>query len=130
MAADALVSKAEPLAGLVRGDDVVHFVADVMDAAVRIALQELGDGRIRAERLEQLDLGVGQRDEHRGHAVGRLRHGGGYLRPERVAIDFAGLGDVAHRDGHMIEPSDHVFLACFSCGLAAAHSIAGLEDGR
>src|SRR6185369_17165380 len=41
-----------------RGADVVDFVTDVMDAAVGIALEELRDGRILAERLQQLDFGV------------------------------------------------------------------------
>ncbi len=40
--------------------NIVDLVADVMDAAVRIAFEEFGDRRVLAERLEQLDLGVRQ----------------------------------------------------------------------
>src|SRR5262245_14122767 len=43
--------------------DVVDLVAQMVDAAVRIALEEFRDRRFRSERLEQLDLGVRQRDE-------------------------------------------------------------------
>ena len=64
-------------------------------------------GDIRPERFQELDLGVGQRDEHGGHAVRRLRHHGGNLGAERLAIDLGGLGDVAHRDGDVVEASDH-----------------------
>src|SRR5262249_17410307 len=51
----------EPVA---RRQDVIDLVAQMVDAAVRVALEESRDRRILAERLEQLDLGVGQRDEH------------------------------------------------------------------
>src|SRR5262245_25442766 len=44
------------------GADVVDLVADMVDPAVRIALEELRDRRGLSERLEELDLGVGQRD--------------------------------------------------------------------
>jgi len=78
-----------------------------MDATVGITLEELGDRRIVVQRLQQFDLGVGQRDEHRGDAVGGQRHLLGNLRPQRVAIDFRRLDDVAHRDGDVIETTDH-----------------------
>src|SRR5262245_58358036 len=45
-----------------RGDDVVDLVADVMDAAVAVLLQELGDRRVVAQRLQEFDLGVRQVD--------------------------------------------------------------------
>src|SRR3954466_16165047 len=45
------------------GGDVVDLVADVVDAALRAALEEARDRRALAEGLEELDLGVRQRDE-------------------------------------------------------------------
>src|SRR5262245_3963890 len=86
-----------------------------MDAAVRVALQELGDRRALPERLQELDLGVGQRDEHRGDAVVGLRHRGRHLGAERRAIDVGGLADIAHRDGDVIETSDHLLLTMRLC---------------
>ena len=67
-------------------------------------------GEFFAERLEQLDLGVRQGDEHRGHAMLGQRHGGGYLGAERIAIEGSRLGDIAHGDRDVIEPSDHECL--------------------
>ena len=87
--------------------DIVDLVADVVDAAVRIALQELGDRLVCAERLQQLDLGVRQRNEHRVHAMGRLRHHGRDGGAERLAIDIRCLGDVADRNGDVVQSSDH-----------------------
>src|SRR5262245_1232251 len=75
------------------GDDVVDLVADVVDSTVRISLEELRDRRRLSERLEELDLGVGQHDEDRRHAVLGLRHRVRNLRTERLAIDIGGLGD-------------------------------------
>jgi hypothetical protein len=53
-------------------NDVVHLVAHVMNAASRALLKESGNWRPFAERLQQLDLGVGQFDENHRHAVVRL----------------------------------------------------------
>ncbi len=58
-----------------RGDDVSNLVADVVDAAIRVPLQEFRDGGVRAERLQQLDFGVRQGDEYGGNPVLRLLHG-------------------------------------------------------
>ncbi len=95
------------LQGIAGGADVGHLVADVVDAAVGIAFEEFGDRRALAERLQQFDLGVGQRDEHGGDAVVGLLHLGRDFRAQRVAIDLRRLGDVAHRDGDVIETTDH-----------------------
>ena len=51
------------------GQDVVDLVADVMDAARRVLVEEALDRRGLAEHAQQLDLGVRQLDEHRLHAV-------------------------------------------------------------
>ena len=42
-----------------RGDDLRHLVADVMDAAVRIALDKFRYRLVVAERLDEFDIGVG-----------------------------------------------------------------------
>src|SRR5438128_379933 len=47
------------------GADVRHFVADMVDAAVGILLQKFRNWRTLAQRLQQLDLRIGQRDEYR-----------------------------------------------------------------
>ena len=57
-----------------------------------IALEEARDRRLRAQRLQQLDLGVGQRHEHDGDAVRGLRHGLGDLGTQRGAILGRGGG--------------------------------------
>ena len=49
----------------------LDLVADVVNAAGRVALQERRDRRALAQRLEQLDLGVGQVHEHHRDAVRR-----------------------------------------------------------
>jgi hypothetical protein len=84
-----------------------HLVAEMVQAAVRVPLKELGDRRAVAERLKKLDLGVGQGDEDRGYAVVRLRHRCRNVRAEHIAIDGGGLTDIGHRDRYVIEPADH-----------------------
>src|SRR6266487_3474838 len=95
------------LEALARGQDVVDLVAQMVDTAVGIAFQEFLDRRGFAQRLEELDLGVGQADEHRGDAVLGLRDHLGYAGAQRVPIDFRGLRDIADRNGDVVEPSDH-----------------------
>src|SRR6476659_5508662 len=93
-----------------RGQDVGHLVAHMMDAAVRVLLQELGDRAICAERLQELDLGVGQIDENDRDAVLGLRRRSGYFSAQSIAIDGGGGGEILHRDGDVIEASDHGLL--------------------
>ena len=92
---------------IARGDDVGHLIADVMDAAVGIALEKLRDRGRLAERLDEFDLGVGQRHEHGDDAVLGQRHGRRNLGAERRAIDFGGLLGVLDRNRDMIEPAQH-----------------------
>src|SRR6266850_5820193 len=90
-----------------RRDDVGHVIADVMDAAVGVALDEFGDRRSLAERLDELDLGVGQRHEHGDDAMLRQRHRAGDFSAERAAMDFCGLFRILDRDRNVIEPAQH-----------------------
>jgi len=80
-------------------------LADVMDAAVGKLRSgtNLAIGEGLAERLDELDLGVGQRHEHRDHAVLRQRHCGRDFGAERTAIDPGRLLGVLDRDRDMIE---------------------------
>jgi hypothetical protein len=63
-----------------------------------------------AQRIKQFDLGVGQRDENDGNAVVRLV----LRRADSGAQGVAVKGDrgieVGHRDGHMVQASDHPCL--------------------
>jgi hypothetical protein len=60
--------------------NIRDFVAEMVDAAVRIALQEGGDGRACTEDAEELDLGVRKVDKNRANPMFRLlffrRYGG------------------------------------------------------
>src|SRR5262245_4351190 len=101
---DACPSPFQPVAG---GDDVVDFIADVMDTAVCIALEKFGDRGVLSERFQQLDLGVGQFYKHGGDSVRGLRHSGRDLRRKCIPIDARRGVDVTHRDGHVVQPSNH-----------------------
>src|SRR5215470_3020445 len=52
-----------PRQPVARGADVGDLIADMVDPAAGIAGEESGDRRCLAERMDQLDLGVGQIDE-------------------------------------------------------------------
>src|SRR5258706_14988952 len=54
--------------------DIVDLIADVVNAAVGVPLQKLCDGRIGAQRFEQFDLRIWQRDENCGNAMIGLRN--------------------------------------------------------
>src|SRR5229473_729532 len=95
------------LEALARGEDVVDLVAQMVDAAVGIALQEFFERRSGSQRFEQLDLGIGQADEDRRDAVLGLRNHFGHAGAQDVPIDFGGLGDIAYCNGHVVEASDH-----------------------
>src|SRR3972149_639188 len=62
-------ARALPPQPVARFPDVGDLVAEMMNPAIGIALEKAGDGGALAEHAEQLDLGVGQLDEHRGHAM-------------------------------------------------------------
>src|SRR5689334_7891071 len=61
----AIPQDPRPLPGqpVARGADVGDLVADMVDAAAGIAGEESGDRRRLAERMDELDLGIGQLDE-------------------------------------------------------------------
>src|SRR4051812_12487047 len=57
-----------------RRENVGHIVADMMDAAVGIALEEFCDRRGLPKRLDKFYLGIRQRHEHGEDTVLRQRH--------------------------------------------------------
>ena len=64
-------------------------------------------GEALAERAQQLDLGVGQLDEHRPDAVLDLVDGGRDAGAEHVPVGFCCGLQVGDGDGHVVEPADH-----------------------
>ena len=83
-------ARAGRLEAIARGDDVVDLVADMVHAAGGVAREELRDRRGRAQRMQQLDLGVRQGDEDSGDAVLGQIDGLRHLGAERAAISGAG----------------------------------------
>ena len=88
--------------------NIGDLIAQMMDAARWVALKEGCDRRLVPQRLQQLDLGIRQRDEHYGHAVIGLRQRIGDLRSERRSILGDGGRKVRHGNSDVIEASDHV----------------------
>ena len=48
---------------------MTHLVTEMVHAAVRVALEEFRDRRVRAQGVQQFNLGVGQLDEYDRHAM-------------------------------------------------------------
>ena len=78
-----------------------------MHAAVRIPLQEFGDRGIRAQRMQQFDLRVGQFDEHDRHAVVGLGLRDGNACAQPLAIGPGGRFEIRDGDGDVVQFSDH-----------------------
>ena len=83
----------------------------VLLAACALAASPVFASRI-TERLDELDLGVRQRHEHRDHAMLGQRHCSRNV-GATVAIDPRGLHRIGNCDRHVIEPSDHV-VHCYT----------------
>ena len=64
-------------------------------------------GEAVPQRMQQLDLGVGEVHEHHGHAVVRLVLRVADGRAERFAVLRRGGGEVRHGDGDVVEAADH-----------------------
>ena len=100
------------------GDDVLDLVAEMVHAAVRIALEKLGDRRVRAKRMQEFDFRIGQFDEDDRHAMVGLRLRSGDARAERFAIDARRFFEVGDGDGDVVELADHR-LPEITCGRGA-----------
>jgi hypothetical protein len=64
-------------------------------------------GLALAQGIEQFDLGVGQFDEDDGDTVVGFVLRRADLGAQRVAVLRRGGVEIRHRDGHMVQPSDH-----------------------
>src|SRR5215510_15103964 len=100
----AHAGRAEAALGL---RDVVDAETEVVDAALRIALEELGYGRIRARRLDQLDLSGAKLDIGEAHALLGVDHAWPYRKPVLVVELPRGCLDVGHDDGDVVQAGDH-----------------------
>ena len=94
----------KPVAG---GGDVGDLVAEVVDAARRVLGEEGGDRRGLSQRVQQLDLGVGELDEDDGDPVVGLVLRRADAGAEGVAVLRRRGGEVGHGDGDVVEAADH-----------------------
>ncbi len=92
---------------IARGADILHLVADVVDAARRVARQKARYRRLLSQRLEQLDFRVGQRHEYGRHPVFGQIDGLRRLGAERIPVKRRRRPQIGHGDGHVVESSDH-----------------------
>src|SRR5690606_22245637 len=81
------------------------------DAAAGVFRQEIGDGGIVAQGVQQFDLGIGQLDEDRDDAMGRLIHRVGNLGPQGFPVKLRCRRQVRNGDGHMVQASNHVLMS-------------------
>src|SRR5688572_27171332 len=87
--------------------DVGHFEADMVLAAHWIALEEFDDRRVRAERLDQLDLRIGRVDEAHANALrGQVERLAVRLGSEHRAVEIEALLDRRRRDSDMVESAE------------------------
>src|SRR5262245_29462996 len=96
--------RAEAALGL---GNVIDTETEVMDAALRIALEKLGHGRIRPRRLDQLDLAGAELDIGEAHALLGVRHARADLEPVLVVELPRGRLDVGYDDGDVVQAGDH-----------------------
>src|SRR5208283_153831 len=98
-----------------RGDDVLDLIAEMMNAARRILLDEARDRGLVAIGFEELDLRVRQLDEDDLDPVLRddlrLRD----LRAERAGVSLHSFFEIRDGDGDVIETSDHFFWGSVTC---------------
>src|SRR6056297_75881 len=97
-------ARLEPVA---RGKDILDLVADMVDTARGVLFQKAPDRAVRAQRIKQLDLGVGQLDEHHRHTVIGLVLRRADMGTQRIAVLGARGLEIGHGDGDMVETSDH-----------------------
>ena len=100
---------------IARRDDVFDLVTDMVNAAGRVLLQEPFDGLILAQRIEKLDLGVGQFDEHHRYTVVGLVLRRANLGAQRITILCRSGLKVGHGNRNMVQSADHVLGLLFQC---------------
>src|SRR5580698_452872 len=89
------------------GDDILNLIAEVMYAAVRIAIEKLGDRRVRAQRMQEFDFRIGQFDEDDRHPMIGLWLRGRDAGAQRFAINQRRLLEIRDGDGDMVELAHH-----------------------
>src|SRR5438874_6605309 len=87
--------------------DIRDLIADVVNAAVRTAFEEVLDRGSISKRRDQFDFRIRERYEYCGHAMRRLWHRLRYVGTQRIAIHTRGCREITHRDRDMIEAADH-----------------------
>src|SRR6056297_820033 len=110
------------------GEDVLDLVADVMDAARGVLFEKALDRAVIPQRIQKLDLGVGQFDEDHGHAV----IGFVLRRADRGAKGAAillGRGvEIRHGDGKVVQASDHGLVLRYRYGMLWGYMTRGASD--
>ena len=84
------------------GCDVVNFVADMVDTAGGVLIEEALDRTPLAKRIQQFDLGVGQLDENHCHTMVRQILRLLYTGAQGVPISANRSFQIRNRDGHMV----------------------------
>src|SRR5262245_2509720 len=100
----AHAGRAESVHGL---RDVIDAETEVMNAALRVAFEELGDRRIRTRWLDQLDLAGAELDISEAHALLGVHHARSDLEPVLVVELPRGRLDVGYDDGDVVQAGDH-----------------------
>ena len=91
---NARAGRLQPLAG---SKDIIDLVTDVVDSAIRALFEKLRDGRISAQRLQQLYFRVRKLDEDHRHPMLWLRQWRRHRRTEGIAIESCCSGESVPR---------------------------------
>ena len=94
-------------AAVARGEDVVDLVAEVMDAAGRVAFEEAAIGELSPSGSISSILVLGSSTKTMVTPWSGMRHRLGNLGAERVAIERRGGREVGDGDRDMVQPADH-----------------------
>jgi CheY-like chemotaxis protein len=117
MRADPRLSRAQhPCPGgtqlIARGDDIVDFVADMVNATGRVLVKKPLNGRFRTQGVQKLDLGVGQVNEDDRNPVGRFGLRRADHGAQRITVLGGGGLQIGHGNGHVVQSSDHAVPLC------------------
>jgi len=96
--------RAEPVPNL---QDIIDFVADVVDAARRIFGEKSLNGGTFAQGAEQLDFRVGQINENNRHAMVGFFPGGTDIGTQGSAVLVCRRVQIRHGYGDVIQATDH-----------------------
>src|SRR5712692_5295778 len=88
--------------------DVIDAETEVMNAALRIALEKFGDRRIRPRWLHQFDLPGAKLDVGEAHALLVVHHARSHLQSVSLAQLPRRYFEIRHDDRDMAQSGDHV----------------------